>query len=149
MVPQADPMVHRHQAWGGTHGNGAHPSYGGWGGAQADQTPYGGTIAIAGKPYESGIGILANSRLEVRNDGAATFTAEVGVDDSSVDRSPVNFAVYGDGKLLFTTPAKAYRDKAETIRVPVKGVKIIELVATTAQTTHPTVVAWGNAALLN
>lgn len=151
-VPQNDPMIHRHQAWGGTHGNGAHPQYGGWGGAQADFTPYGETIAIGGKPYDSGIGILANSRLEVKNTSAKTFTAEVGVDDSTLDKdTPVTFAVYGDGKLLFKTAPKAYRDKAESISVPVKGVKIIELVATNAAAPKalPTVVAWGNAALMD
>jgi len=147
VVPQADPLVHRHQAWGGTHGNGAHAQYGGWGGAQADQTPYGGTIAIGGKPYETGIGILANSRLEVRAEKAKVFTAEVGVDDSTVHKGPVTFAVYGDGKLLFKTAPKTYRDKAETLRVPVKGVKIIELVATGDP--QPVVVAWANAALLD
>lgn len=146
VTPLPDPLVHRHQTWGGTKGNGPHPHYGGWGGAQADQTPYGNGIAIGGKPYETGIGILANSRLEVRNQGAKTFTAEVGVDDSTPVKASARFAVYGDGKLLYQTGAKAYREKPDTISVPVAGVKIIELVATSEA---PVVTAWANAALMN
>ncbi|GAA0553026.1 hypothetical protein FHS83_001562 [Rhizomicrobium palustre] len=145
-VPMHDPLVHRHQAWIGTHGTGAHPQYGGWGGAQVDQTPYGQTIALGGKPYDTGIGILSNSRLEVKNAGAKLFTAEVGVDDSTPDKSaPVIFSVYGDGKLLYKTAPKAFGEKPESLNVKVKGVKIIELVATS---TASVVTAWGNAALV-
>jgi hypothetical protein len=149
-VPQPDPMLFRYQTWGSTRGNGAHPQYAGWGGAQADFTPYGQSLSIGGQPFDTGLGLLANSRVEVRNTGAHTFTADVGVDDSSLDKSqPATFAVYGDGKLLAKSAPKRYGDKAETIAVKVKGVKIIELVATNAApvNSQPTLVTWGNAAL--
>lgn len=148
---QPDPYIFRYQTWGSTRGNGAHPQYAGWGGAQTDATPFGQSLGIGGKPYDSGIGVLANSRLEVRNNGAATFTAEVGVDDSTLNtKQAVTFAVYGDGKLLAKSAPKAYGDKPETLTVPVKGVKIVELVATaaTAANAQPVVVTWGNAALI-
>jgi len=151
-VPQPDPMLFRYQTWGSTRGNGAHPQYGGWGGAQADLTPYGQSLSIGGQPFDTGLGLLANSRVEVRNNGARTFSTEVGIDDSTLDKSqPTIFAVYGDGKLLAKTAPKMYGDKAETIAVKVKGVKIIELVTTNAAsaTTQPTVVTWANAALTN
>src|SRR5690606_26960114 len=69
VVPEPDPMIYRPIFWAGTRGIGEPPRYGGWGGAQADATPYGLRLAVAGQPYETGIGVLANSRLEVRNAG--------------------------------------------------------------------------------
>jgi len=149
-VPQPDPTLFRYQTWGSTRGNGAHPQYGGWGGAQADFTPFGQSLSIGGSPFDTGLGLLANSRVEVRNNGARTFSAEVGVDDSTLDKTqPTTFAVYGDGKLLAKSSPKIYGDKAETIAVKVKGVKIIELVAANAALANaqPTVVTWANAAL--
>jgi len=148
---QPDPYIFRFQTWGSTRGNGAHPQYAGWGGAQADYTPFGQSLAISGKPYDTGVGVLANSRLEVRNNGATAFTAEVGVDDSTLDKSqPVTFAVYGDGKLIVKSVPKAYGDKVETLTAAVKGVKIIELVVSSAGPANavPTIVTWGNAALI-
>lgn len=148
---QPDPYIFRFQTWGSTRGNGAHPQYAGWGGAQADYTPFGQSLAIGGKPYDTGVGVLANSRLEVRNNGATAFTAEVGVDDSTLDKSqPVTFAVYGDGKLIVKSATKAYGDKAETLTAAVEGVKIIELVVSSAGPANavPTIVTWGNAALI-
>jgi alpha-galactosidase len=47
-----------------------------------------------GKKFETGIGVLANSRLEVRNQGYRRFTATVGVNDSARDdRHAVTFTV--------------------------------------------------------
>ena len=43
--------------------------YAGWGGAQADMTPYGQTLQIDGTAYDSGLGVLGNSLLQVKNDG--------------------------------------------------------------------------------
>lgn len=150
-TPQPDPMLFRYQTWGSTRGNGAHPQYAGWGGAQADISPYGQTLNIAGQPFDAGLGLLANSRLEVRNSGANGFAAEVGVDDSTLDKSqPTTFAVYGDGKLLAKSTPRRYGEKAEALTANVKGVKLIELVATNAAPAiaQPTVITWGNARLL-
>ena len=149
-IPQPDPMVFRDQTWGGTHGNGAHPQYAGWGGAQADLTPFGQSLSIGGQPFDTGLGLLANSRVEVRNSGANILTVEVGVDDSTLDKSqPTTFSIYGDGKLLAKSAPKMFGEKAEAIAVKVKGVKIIELVTANAApaNSQPTIVTWGNAAL--
>jgi alpha-galactosidase len=151
-VPEPDPSLFRMQTWGGTQGNGAHPQYAGWGGATVDRTPFGQTLSVAGQTFATGLGLLANSRIEVKNDGAATFTAEVGVDDSTPDKShPTTFAVYGDGRLLAKSAPKAWSDKPETLVAKVKGVKIIELVATNGAPADvlPTVIVWGDAALMN
>ena len=149
-VPQAEPMTHRAiLPWQSTHGNGEHPRYGGWGGAQADATPYGEELAVSGRRFASGIGVLANSRLEIRNAGYRHFSAEVGVDDSARDRSePVTFSVYGDGKLLARSDPMRFGEAPAKIEADVAGVKLVEIVARSATPMRfPDPVTWGNAAL--
>ncbi|RZJ42625.1 MAG: alpha-galactosidase, partial [Brevundimonas sp.] len=97
IAPEPDPVVHRmRNAWGQTTGSGERPTYTGWGGAQADSTPYDQALRIGGQGFETGIGVLTNSRLEVRNEGYARFEASVGVDDSTRNtKDAVRFALYG------------------------------------------------------
>ncbi|MBO9707941.1 MAG: NPCBM/NEW2 domain-containing protein [Caulobacter sp.] len=154
VTPQPDPTIHRMiTPWGGTTDDGEPPAYTGWGGAQADATPYRQTLRIDGRTYGTGLGVLANSRLEVRADGQfRRFTAEVGVDDSTFDTDDVvTFSVYGDGKLLTTSKPIRFGQGGQTLSANISGVKTIELVArgAAAKNKAPTVVAWGNAALLN
>ena len=148
--PIADPTIFRTAAgWAGTRGAGDRPQYAGWGGARADSAPYGQTLQVARQVYPSGIGILANSRLEVRNDDYARFTAKVGVDDSATDKTrEVTFTVYGDGKRLVESHPMKWGMPAETLEVNVDGVKLIELVARSAATQNEALpVTWGEAAL--
>jgi hypothetical protein len=149
--PTPDPSIFRTAAgWGGTGGAGDRPSYAGWGGARADSAPYGQMLQIAGKRFVAGVGILANSRLEVRNEKAARFTTSVGVDDSASDKaSNVTFAVYGDGKLLATSKPLKWGMASQSLSVPVAGVKMIELVARSPKGDNQRLpVTWGDAALL-
>jgi hypothetical protein len=148
--PIADPTIFRTAyGWGGTHGAGDRPQYAGWGGARADSAPYGQTLQIARKPFPSGIGILVNSRLEVRNDGYRHFATKVGVDDSATDKTTaVTFTVYGDGKRLAESHPMKWGMPAETVEADVAGVKLIELVARSAATENEALsVTWGEAAL--
>lgn len=149
IVPEPEPLVYRPIFWSGTRGGGERPRYGGWGGAQADATPYSQPLSVAGRAFDTGIGVLTGSRLEVRNAGYARFTADVGVDDTVRDRGqPVTFAVYGDGKLLATSRPMRFGERAAPISANVQGVKIIELVARTPrQVRFPDAVVWGDAAL--
>ncbi|MHA6721000.1 NPCBM/NEW2 domain-containing protein [Sphingomonas sp. RS6] len=150
-VPEPEPLIHRAiLPWRSTRGSGEPPRYGGWGGAQPDRAPYGGDLGVAGTRFESGIGVLANSRLEVRNAGHARFTAQVGVDDSARDRSqPVTFAVYGDGKLLAQSRPMRFGEAPAALSADVRGVKLIELVARTPKPMRfSDPVVWGDAALL-
>ena len=153
--PQADPTVFRSSAaWSGTKGAGERPMYAGWGGARADSTPYGQVLQVAGTPYPAGIGILANSRLEVRNHGYRRVSAQVGVDDSARDRKHgVTFMIYGDGKLLAKSTSLRWGQPAQALSADVAGVKVVELVA---RSTAGAVVnnewlpvTWGGAALLS
>jgi hypothetical protein len=148
--PIADPTIFRTAAgWGGTHGAGDRPQYAGWGGARADSAPYGQTLQIARKIYQSGIGILANSRLEVRNDGYRHFATKVGVDDSATDKiNTVTFTVFGDGERLAESGPLKWGMPAEPLEADVSGVKLIELVARSAATGNEALsVTWGEAAL--
>jgi hypothetical protein len=108
-------------------------------------------LQVAGKPFGSGIGVLANSRLEVQAGQARTFTATVGVDDWTRNREArVRFLIYGDGKLLAQSPDLAAGSAAVPIRASLAGVKIMELVVrTTPGERVPPSVVWGDAALLS
>jgi hypothetical protein len=148
VTPEADPMIYRPLFWAGTHGGGEHPRYGGWGGAQADSTPYGQQIAVGGKRFDTGLGVLANSRFEIRNAGFRKFSAMVGVDDSARDRrSPVVFAVYGDGKLLARSRPMRFGESPASLVADIGGAKLVELVAAAKGAgLGPDPVAWGDAA---
>lgn len=149
--PTPDPTIHRSATgWQGTRGSGEGPIYAGWGGAQPDRAPYGETLEIKGAKFETGIGVLANSRLEVRNEGYRRFTATVGINDSARDTGrAATFTVYGDGKPLATSRALKWGQAGQQITADVTGVKIIELVtraATGDAASLPT--TWADAALL-
>lgn len=151
IAPEPDPVVHRmRNAWGETRGSGERPTYTGWGGAQADATPYDQALRIAGQGFETGLGVLTNSRLEVRNAGYTRFEASVGVDDSTRNtRDAVRFAVYGDGRLLSESAPVSFGTAATPLTADITGVSIVEIVARSEGLTSdlPLVVTWGNAAL--
>ncbi len=130
-TPEGDPTIHHELSpWGGSKGPGDFPQYAGWGGAQADRTPFGRPLRLSGKVYDTGIGVLANSRLEVRNRGQARFNAMVGIDDSATARGRrVVFEVYGDGKLLTRSRAVALNEAPVAVEADVRGCKLIELIA--------------------
>lgn len=148
--PEPDPTIYRSiPGWRGTRGIGERPMYAGWGGAMADATPYNQALVVAGQSFASGVGILANSRLEVRNKGFARFTASVGVVDSALDGDqPVRFFLFGDGKALASTPPLRRGMPAQSMEANVKGIAILELVARADGVKDNAVpVTWGDAAL--
>jgi hypothetical protein len=149
--PVPDPSVHRAIiAWQGSRGRGEAPRYAGWGGARADASPYGQPLRVAGSRFSSGIGILANSRLEVRNTGFSRFAAQVGVDLSAPADAPrVRFELYGDGERLATTDWLALGQAATELTAEVDGRSILELVVRSETPVEaPVPVVWGNAALM-
>ena len=149
-TPQPDPLVHRAPlAWQGTRGAGDFPRYGGWGGARVDRTPYDQPLGVAGEALPHSLGVLANSRLEVRNTGYRTLRTRVGIDDSTTDRArAVTFLVYGDGRLLAQSRAARGGEAAQELSANVAGVKIIELVARSPGAGGAQIsVDWGSAAL--
>jgi len=149
--PAHDPTIHRNiLPWTGTRGAGEMPSYAGWGGAQADRSPFNEPLRLDGQIYTSGIGILANSRLEVRNAGFTAFRAEVGIDDTAaLQDQEVSFAVFGDGRLLAETAMLTAASGAVDIAADIDGIEILELVVRTdGQPGFGLPVVWGNARML-
>lgn len=149
---QHDPLIHRGMGpWTGTRGGGERPRYAGWGGARADSSPWGEILSISGRKFASGLGVMANSRLEVRNIGFSRLAAEVGLDDSgSAGARRVRFEVYGDGKLLTRTGWVKAGDTPHAIEASVTGIKIVELVARADKDGGPDFpVTWGEVALLD
>jgi hypothetical protein len=152
VTPQNDPLVHRAvNPWEGTNSGGSRPAYAGWGGAMADQSPYGGSLLMRGASFATGIGILANSRLEVRNDREyRRFSARVGVDDNSLNpRDAVTFHVYADGKLVASSPALRFGDAPHPLQANIASAAIVELVVRqTGGRDVPASTIWADAALL-
>ena len=154
IVPQPDPTIHHSiTPWTNTRGTGDHPQYGGWGGAEADRAPYGKILRVAGTEFDSGLGILANSRLEVRSAGFSRFVAKVGLNDSAATRSgTIIFEVWGDGRLLKRSPPMGFGQAATVLEAEIKGVTILELVARAGTASSiapgPQPATWGDAALL-
>jgi alpha-galactosidase len=152
--PKLDPTVHRMiDPWSNSRSGGSRPQYAGWGGAQADATPFSQTLEIAGQAFESGIGVLSNSRIQLRNDaGHAVLMASVGVDDSTENlKQSARFYVYGDGQLLAQSRPLHFGDKPHPLSANIKGRKIIELVVRSAEVKigPPMVVTWGDARLMH
>jgi hypothetical protein len=149
---QPDPEIHRpvYMGDGTTRGSGPRPALAGWGGPRADSTPYDNELRLRGQPYASGIGALANSRLQVKADGEFNrFSAMVGMDDSSLERrARVRFEVFGDGRRLAQSPPLGAQDAPYALDAGVAGVKILELVAREiGRESAPAIVTWGEAAL--
>lgn len=149
---EADPEVHRmiDPYNPSTSSDGTRPIYAGWGGPRADSTPYDESLRIANTRYRYGLGTLANARLEVKADKEfETFSAMVGVDDSARGKTAaVRFEVYGDGKLLTTSPEMHFNQAAVALTANVRGVQIVELIARQIGADQGNVVVtWGDARL--
>jgi alpha-galactosidase len=100
--------------------------------------------------FDTGIGILANSRLEVKNDREFTrFTAKVGVDQNTQNTGdPVTFLLFADGRQVATSGPLKFGDQPVNFSANIGGAKIVEMVVRQARgTNRPVAVAWGNAAL--
>lgn len=147
---EQDPVVYRALAsWSTTDNGGTRPAYAGWGGPRADSTPYDQALSVQRQAFRHGIGVLADSRLQVQvPTGSQRFIARVGVDDSTRGRTAgVSFEVWGDGRRLATTAAMKFNQPARELSADLRGVKLIELIARQhgTDTTGPLVVTWGEA----
>jgi hypothetical protein len=112
--------------------------------AQVNAAPSGQPLVVDGKRHDNGLGVLANSRLEVRLDGGfRRFRTTVGANDDT--GRTLTYRVYGDGELLFEKTSA----QPETIDLPVQGIRTLELVARLdAGQAEPVAVAWADARLI-
>ncbi|HJT52142.1 MAG TPA: NPCBM/NEW2 domain-containing protein [Nitrosospira sp.] len=119
-----------------------------WVPAQVNAAPSGAALTLDGKRYDHGLGVLGQSRLEVRLDKEfRRFRTTVGMLDETSQAgafTAVIYRVYGDGKLLLENRSA----RAIQLDVPVQGVYTMELVAMLAdQVTVPVAVAWADSRL--
>ncbi len=147
---EQDPIIYRAMAsWSSTDNGGTRPAYAGWGGPRADSTPYDQALSVQRQPFRHGIGVLADSRLQVQVPaGSQRFMARVGVDDSTRGKSVgVSFEVWGDGRRLAATAAMKFNQAARELSADLRGVKLVELIARQhgADSAGSVVVTWGDA----
>lgn len=104
----------------------------GYGVPKKNRSVEGHTLTIAGKTFERGFGTHAESSLLIQLDGKATgFVAQVGIDDEVKEHQPaVEFVLVGDGKNLWSSGVMRLGDQAKSCKVPLIGVKRLELVVT-------------------
>ncbi len=89
------------------------------------------TIKINGIPYSRGFGAQSPAVLSFMLDGnAKSFSAEVGVDDSSNTAIPLTFYVLADQKILFQSKPMNVGDPAVSIDLDLTGVKQLGLLIT-------------------
>ena len=112
----------------------------GWGPAERDRsngeqgTGDGGTISIGGTTFAKGIGVHADSAVDVYLGRACrTFSAQVGIDGESGSNGSVRFAVYGDGRLLGYTVVKSGGQAPTRLAVSTAGYLTLELRVTDAR----------------
>jgi alpha-galactosidase len=85
-------------------------------------------LSIAGRKFTHGFGTHAVSLLDVRTNGATRFHAMVGVDDDAgPGRGSVEFAVLGDGKLLWSSGVMRQGEPAKKADIDLAGIKLIRL----------------------
>ncbi|MFT7771619.1 NPCBM/NEW2 domain-containing protein [Roseateles sp.] len=147
---EQDPVVYRALAsWSATDNGGTRPAYAGWGGPRADSTPYDQALSVQRRAFRHGIGVLADSRLQVQvAPGSQRFMASVGVDDSTRGKhAAVSFEVWGDGRRLASTGPMAFDQPARELGADLRGVALVELVVRQhgADPAGPVVVTWGEA----
>lgn len=147
---EQDPVGYRALAsWSTTDNGGTRPAYAGWGGPRADSTPYDQALSVQRQGFRHGVGVLADSRLQVQvAPGSQRFTARVGVDDSTRGKTAaVSFEVWGDGRRLAATPPMKFNQPARELGADLRGVTLIELIVRQhgAEPAGPVVVTWGDA----
>ena len=87
-------------------------------------------LSINGRAFDRGLGMHARTELEYELDpGHEFFVATVGIDDNARPSGTVLFRVLGDGKTLFESDVLTGGTPSKEIRVEIKGVKKLTLIA--------------------
>lgn len=113
----------------------------GWGPVEKDtsigETGFGDgrTITINGKTYQKGLGVHANSEIQLYLLGSQchTFSSDIGVDDeSTAPEASVTFEVWGDNQRLYVSPTLRALDNPVSVSLNVSGKGLLKLVVTDA-----------------
>ncbi len=85
-------------------------------------------LTIGGTTYEHGLGVHADSSVEVFLGGnCSTFTAQIGVDDETGADGSVVFEVYADGERVHESRRLTGDDKAVAVEAKVAGAQKLRL----------------------
>jgi hypothetical protein len=105
----------------------------GWGPIERDRSNNesagndGNPLRIGGTTYAKGIGVHATSAVEVYlGRRCSTFTAQVGLDDETLQPGSVVFQVFGDDRLLQEKPVST-KGSAQSIFVDTTGIRMLSL----------------------
>jgi len=110
----------------------------GWIAAQVNVSSSGAPLGLGGQVFEDGLGVLANSRLEIRLDKAfSRFQTSAGAVGAT--SHPVTYRLYGDGRLL----AEQTTTGLTTFDTEVTGVSVLELVTEADVSDTPLELGWG------
>lgn len=112
----------------------------GWGPVEKDtsngetRSGDGRIITINGKTYKKGLGVHANSEIELYLGGnCQTFTSDIGVDDYSLSTvASVTFEVWANNQRLYASPTLRASDNPVSISLNVLGKGLLKLVVTDA-----------------
>lgn len=105
----------------------------GWSHARAGKSIDGNALTIGGKVYADGVGSHAESSFALQLDGKAReFTAAVGIDSEVGEKGSAEFVVMIDGREAFRSGVMKGGQAAKEVKVPLGGVKLLELVVTEA-----------------
>jgi len=106
----------------------------GWGRPVSDRSVQKKAISIAGRKFDKGVGTHARSVMYIDlAGGSQRFSAYVGVDDEvNGNIGSVEFRIYGDGKLLWTSGVMKANEPARKADVDVSGVQTLVLLVGSA-----------------
>jgi len=103
----------------------------GWSNPKAGKSVDGHPLKIGDKGYADGVGTHAESNFPLVLDGKAkALTAEVGVDAETGGKGSVEFIVVADGREAFRSGIMKGGQPARTVKVPLAGVKHLDLQVT-------------------
>lgn len=84
----------------------------------------GGPLRLGGRVYRTGLGLHSYAKLTYKLDGTYTsFVAVVGIDDSVRPNGDARLIFLGDGRELIPKLRLTGKDKPQTVRMKLKGVR--------------------------
>ena len=107
-------------------------------------------ITLGGVVYPHGVGTRTINEflIDLRGD-AERFVAMVGPDDAAGARVSVNFELWGDDKLLASTPVMRRGDAPRLITADLRGVRVLQIITDDGQdTSNDDDADWGGAMIV-
>jgi alpha-galactosidase len=107
-------------------------------------------LTMGGVVYPHGVGTrtINEHLLDLRGE-AVRFVAMVGVDDGAGARASVNFELWGDDRLLASTPVMRRGDAPRLIAADLRGVRVLQLITDDGQdTSNDDDADWGGAMIV-